>query len=88
MAKQGGDASFGLRENVDIPKYKGTDEIVDLSTQEYATSAATSSDCEDRSPQEEAAYQAAYKTALAAAKGGASAEQAKQAALSAVYGTG
>ena len=31
-----GDASLGLKNNVDIPKYKGTDEILDFSTSEYA----------------------------------------------------
>ena len=91
MKNQGGDSSFGFQENISIGKYKGTDEIVDLSISEYAqgyTSQSSDQDCEDRSPQEEAAYQAAYKTALAAANGGASASEAKQAAMSAVYGTG
>ena len=77
--KQPGDAAFGSEENVNIPKYKGTDEIVDLSTSEYADGYASQSsqDCEERTPQEDAAFQAAYKTALAAAKGGASASEAK-----------
>ena len=82
-----GDLSYGFQPNVNIPMYKGTDEIVDLSTTEYAEG-NSNKNCDDRTPAEEAAYQAAYKTALAAAKGGASASEAKAAAMSAVYGTG
>lgn len=88
LDRQQGDDSFGVSENVDIPGYKGTDEIKDFSSTFYANKPSSSEDCEDSSPQEKNAFEAAYKTAYAAARGGASEEEAKAAAFSAVYGTG
>lgn len=90
MKLQPGDSTFGFKNNVDIPTYKGTDEIVDLSSTEYADgmSASSSQDCEERTPQEQAAFDAAYKTALATAKGGGSSSAVRAAAKSAIYGTG
>ena len=86
---QAGDDSLGVKENVSIPKYKGTDEIEDFSTSFYANKPKSSDDdCEETGPKENAAFKAAYKTAYAAARGGASEDEAKEAAYSAVYGTG
>ena len=55
----------------------GTDEIKDFSSSFYANKQRSSSmedDCEETSPQEKTAFEAAYKTAYAAARGGASEE--------------
>ena len=50
LDKQGGDDSFGVQENVDIPSYKGTDEIKDFSSTFYANKPSSSGDCEETSP--------------------------------------